>query len=160
MTEEMLRAMPLGRFFAYITKSYYGALSKRLENLEIDRYYSVLLAIDKSGSHCTQHTLCQLLDIDKVSMVRMIDYFLKKNFVRKIQNPADRREYFIELTAKAKQRLSDFYAAVDEMNEVAFRGFSPEQRNTFLNQLLAMEANINELPSEKVIINYKKSPKK
>jgi DNA-binding MarR family transcriptional regulator len=160
MTEEMLRAMPLGRFFAYITKSYYGALSKRLENLEIDRYYSVLLAIDKSGSHCTQHTLCLLLDIDKVSMVRMIDYFLKKNFVRKIQNPADRREYFIELTSKAQQKMPEFYAAVNEMNEVVLSGFTPLQREAFLSQLLAIEANINELPSEKVIINYKKSPKK
>lgn len=160
MTEEMLEAMPLGRFFAYITKSYYGALAKRLEDLEIDRYYSVLLAIDKWGKNCTQQSLCHLLNIDKVSMVRMIDYFLKKKFVRKLQNPADRREYFLELTPKAQKRMPEFYAAIEEMNRVALRGFTPEQQASFLRQLLLVEANINELPSEKVIINYKKSPKK
>lgn len=160
MTQEMLQAMPLGRFFAYITKSYYGALSKRMEDLDIDRYYSVLLAIDKSGTNCTQQSLCHMLDIDKVSMVRMIDYFLKKKLVRKIQNPADRREYFLELTPKARKRMPEFYAAIEEMNQVALKGFSPEQQEAFVRQLLAIEANINELPAENVIINYKKSPKK
>lgn len=160
MTEEMLQSMPLGRFFAHIAKSYYGALSKRLEDLEIDRYYSVLLSIDKAGKNCTQQSLCQLLDIDKVSMVRMIDYFLKKNFVRKIQNPTDRREYFLELTPAAQKRMPDFYAAIEEMNSVVLKGFTKQQQELFLRQLLTIEANIKELPSEKVIINYKKSPKK
>ncbi|MGC4057756.1 MAG: hypothetical protein QM743_06495 [Chitinophagaceae bacterium] len=160
MTEEMLQAMPLGRFFAYITKSYYGALAKKLEELDIDRYYSVLVAMDKTGKGCTQQMLCNLLDIDKVSMVRMIDYFLKKKMVRKIQNPADRREYFLELTPKVKVRLPEFYEAIEELNREALKGLTKEQQKIFKAQLLTIEENINSLPAEKVFINYKKSPKK
>ena len=93
-------------------------------------------------------------------MVRMIDYLIKKGFVNKIQNPKDRREYFIELTAKATQLMPELYAAIDEVNKAALKGLTKEQQKMLYENIASIQSNLDSLPSEKIFINYKTSNKK
>lgn len=160
MAENICFFLPFGRSLAILTKSYFGALAKRLEHLEIERYYSILIIIHKSETVCTQHYIGEQLKIDKVSMVRMIDYLIKKGFVKKIQNPNDRREYFIELTAKATQLMPELYAAIDEVNKAALKGLNKEQQKMLYENIATIQTNLDSLPSEKIFINYKTSNKK
>lgn len=160
MSDTICEFLPFGRSLALLAKSYFGALAKRLEHLEIERYYSILIIIDKSPDQCSQHCIGEKLKIDKVSMVRMIDYLIKKDFVEKIQNPNDRREYFVALTKKGVQLMPELYAAIDEVNKAALKGFSKEQQTILIQNINSIQSNLDSLPSEKIFINYKKSSKK
>lgn len=153
-------SFPLGRSFALLAKNYFGVLTKLLENLEVERYYSILILIDKSGETCTQQQLCEQLKFDKVSMVRMVDYLLKKGFVEKVQNEKDRREYFVVLTAKAVQLMPELYDAINTLNKAVLKGISKEQQKLLKENIDLMQQNLEVMPSEKIYINYKKASKK
>lgn len=149
--------MPFGRALAILTKSYYGALTKRLEHLDIERYYSVLLIIEESENKCTQQDICDFLKIDKVTMVRIMDYLVNKKLIKKDVNPTDRREYVIALTKKAVAIMPSIHEAIESLNKDALKGI-PKQKQKELHENLAMvQSNLNQLPSHKIFINYKKS---
>src|ERR1043165_1641035 len=120
--------MPLGKYMGAITKTYFGALSKKLEHLGTDRHFSTLLAIHSAEQRCTQQYLSDRLDLDKVSMVRMLDYLVSRKMITRSVNPADRREHIIELTPKAKKIMPLISGGIAEMNEMAFKGVNKHDR--------------------------------
>ncbi len=150
---------PLGRSMALIAKSYFGALAKRLGKLEEIRYYSILVLIDNEPQARTQHFIGEQLRIDKVSMVRMIEHLVKKGYVEKFQNPADRREYLVALTKKGQKTMPQLYAALEDVNRAATDGLTNAQQQTLLKNLQQIQNNLDVLPFEKVYINYKKASK-
>lgn len=152
--------LPLGRSLAILAKTYYGALTKRLEHLEIERYYSILILIENHDAECTQQFICDELKMDKVSMVRIIDYLIDKNYVKKVVNPNDRREHFIQLTKKATTVLPSIHQAIDEVNAEALKGIAKDKQKELYQHLNAIQRNLSELPSQKIYINYKKANKK
>ncbi len=160
MEKEYCTSLPFGRSLAIVAKTYFGALTKRLEHLEIERYYSILIIIEKSETACTQHHLCTVLRIDKVSMVRIIDYLVEKDYISKILNPKDRREYLLELTPKALAILPEIHQSIDEVNRSALKGISAAHQDAFYTYISTIQKNLEELPSQKIYINYKKSKKK
>lgn len=81
--DKLFEKIPLGRSLSLLAKTYFGALTKRLEHLEVERYYSILIIIENGGTGCTQQHICNSLGIDKVSMVRILDYLIEKNLLKK-----------------------------------------------------------------------------
>ncbi|MCC6185626.1 MAG: MarR family transcriptional regulator [Chitinophagaceae bacterium] len=160
MSITVCNALPLGRFLAILAKSYFGALTKRLEHHEIERYYSVLILIDKTEHPCTQQFICSQLKIDKVSMVRILDYLSQKDFIEKQLNPADRREHFIVLKKKAVKILPELYVAIEELNSAAMKGIPADEQKVLLAQIATMHSNLEALPNEKIYINYQKANRK
>ena len=148
--------MPLGKFMGAITKIYFGALSKKLEHLGTDRHFSILIAIDTAEQKCTQQYLSDLLNCDKVSMVRMLDYLVERKMITRSVNLKDRREHIIELTQKAKKIMPNIHAGVMEMNETAFRSVNKKDREMFYSCLATILKNIENLPANEVDIKLKK----
>ena len=154
-----VESLPFGRSLAILAKTYFGALTKRLEHLEIERHYSVLIFIERANNGCTQQCICDCLKIDKVTMVGVLDYLIKKKYVKKKVNPADRREHLIELTKKAKTVLPEIHAAIDELNSSAFKGLSKQKQKEMYLCVNLIQSNLDSLPSQKIYINYKKAIK-
>jgi DNA-binding MarR family transcriptional regulator len=149
--------MPLSRFTSLITKAYYGALTKRLEHLDMEHYYSILITIeDQKGGHCSQQFLCNLLQVDKASMVKKIDYLAKRGLVKRGKNPRDRREHIINLTEKAIQILPEIHEAVNDLNTNATRGLNSNQREEFYEALWLVYENIITEPANQVSYKIKK----
>jgi DNA-binding MarR family transcriptional regulator len=160
MINNLYKLLPFGSSLAILTKSYYGALTKRLEHLEIDRHFSILILIENMGDSCTQHYICEQLKIDKVSMVRMIQYLIEKKFIVKVINEQDKREHFLQLTKKSKTMLPQIHQAIGDLNEMAFESISLNKQHELFNMLAQIQTNLNELPTDRIYINYKKSTKK
>lgn len=160
MNKNLCQSLPFGRSLAILTKSYYGALTKRLEHLEIERYYSILILIESLENGCTQQYICDQLKMDKVSMVRIVNFLIEKKYIHKIQNPIDRREYLVKLTKKSIKILPEIHQAIDEVNAYALKGISALQQKNLYQNLSKIQINLDELPTEKIYINYKKSSKR
>lgn len=160
MNSRLAASLPFGRSLAILAKTYFGALTKSLEHLEIERHYSILIFINGAEQGCTQQCICDCLKIDKVSMVRILGYLIKKKYLKKTVNPADRREHLIELTVKAKEVLPEIHSAIDNLNAAAFKGFTKEKQNELYAFVQQMQNNLDPLPFEKIYVNYKKAHKK
>ncbi len=152
--------LPLGRHLAILTKMYYGALSIRLEHLEIEKYYSILILIAGSEKKCTQQYISDTLKIDKASMVNVVDYLAEKKFIIRVRNPGDRRAYWIELTPKAITVMPEIYKQIKELNRAALKGLKKAEIEGFNHALGLISGNLDQLPFNQVTINYKKVKKK
>lgn len=159
MNDALIESLPFGRLLAIFAKTYFGALTKRLEHLDIERDYSILIFVDGAKTGCTQQCICDCLKIDKVTMVARLDHLIKKKYVKKTVNPNDRREHFIELTSKAREILPEIQDAIDSLNKEAFKGLTKEQQKELYRCVHLVQSNLEPLPSQKIYINYKKAKK-
>jgi DNA-binding MarR family transcriptional regulator len=147
---------PLGRRFGLLMRLYFGALTKKLEALDIDRHYSILILLESSEEHYSQQSISNLLRIDKASMVRMIDYLVKKGYIKRLVNPNDRREHHVCLTEKAKKMLPRIHTAIHELNETATAGLSSRQLQNFYQGLDTLTENLASEPGHTIVVNFKK----
>jgi len=163
LPESNFNLLPLGRDLAMLAKSYFGALTKRLDKSGLDRHFSALILIgeaERKGSPCSQQFLADLLKIDKVTMVRVVDYLIEKNFIVKALNPSDRREYFLKLSPKAKKELPNIMQGIKKLNEITFKGLSKKDIAVFYKALTVMEKNLKDVPSDEYLFRFRKVKKK
>lgn len=148
--------IPVGTRAFILSKLYYGVLSKSLEEVEVERYYSILHFI--SGNEgCTQKQICTALTIDKTAMVKIIDYLVQIGFVERSKNPNDRREHFITLTRKGARQTQEIIEAFKLLDEQLFAGMSEEEKRTFLDVLQRVSQRLSELPANELFFNYTKT---
>lgn len=153
--------IPLGFSLSILAKMYYGAFSRYMEDLyELDKHYSVLFMLHDSDNKCTQQCISKKLHIDKVMMVRNIDYLADKGYIRRITNPEDRRENWVELTAKARKEVPMMKASLEAFNKIAFKGMSTEEVSRFFSSMNTVYHNVENLPASPVTIKYNKKSKK
>jgi DNA-binding MarR family transcriptional regulator len=148
---------PLGRRFGMLMRLYFGALTKKLEQLDVDRHYSVLILIEHSEGNCSQQYLSDILKIDKTSMVRMIDYLVAKKYIRRSINPNDRRAHQIQLTDKAKRDLPRIHKAINELNVKTTNGLSSRKLKQFYEDLDTLTENLTNEPRHTIIMNFEKA---
>lgn len=129
---------PLGRMFSFLGKSYLHLLRNKLQHLDIDRNFFALILIESSEGEINQQQLALLLDTDKVSIVRIVDYLSEKGFVKRVRTSDDRRKHNLVLTEKAKVALPEIKKCISELNQLVFSGLSESQQT----DLLASLANI------------------
>ncbi len=100
---------------------------------DLDRHYSLLIVVDKFPGPCSQQQVADMLKVDKATMARMVDCLVQKEYISRVVNPKDRREYFIEMTEKARNILPDVYGAISELNSAALKGMSEAEENNSVN---------------------------
>lgn len=156
-TEKM--NVPVGTKALIMSKRYYGVLSKCLEDLDVERYYSVLYFLAENDG-CTQQHICNNLAIDKTAMVKVIDYLIKAGYIDRNVNPDDRREHFIVLTKKGTKHTEEIVAAFKSIDDKIFADISKSEKDIFIKVLCRLTSNLEILPSNDLFFNYKKTARK
>jgi len=135
---------PLGRFLSHTGRSFLSLLNTKLSHLDIDRSYYALLLIQAGEDGITQQDLAGLMDTDKVSVVRIIDYLSAKGYVKRAKNTSDRRKYSLMLTDKAKKAIPQIKNSLNEVTNIAFKGLNQYQIKEFYKTLNTIKNNLNE----------------
>lgn len=125
----------MGRKFGLLGKLYLAQLAKNLKHLGIEKQFSILVLLDKMGSKCSQKVIGEMLHIDKTMMVGVMDDLLKKGFIKRAQNPNDRREYWIQLSAKGKKCIPAILQTVRRLNKHIMNDFSRAEEKKMNTQL-------------------------
>lgn len=150
---------PLAHYFAILSKAYVGGLFKKLEKSAVDRYYMIVQVLEEKDQQFTQQSLGNFLNVDKVTMVRIVDHLTDKGIIERVSNPVDRREKFIHLTDKGRKSLKEINDAISEINEITLKGFSGKEKEQFYSMLERMHTNLEDLPSKTIYLNFKRSRK-
>lgn len=148
--------MLLGKTFIQLTQKYIGAVSAQLSHLEIDRHFYLLHYIASSDKPLTQKELAMVINEDKSSMVRVIDYLVDHGYVKRVQNRSDRRECFIVLTSKAEAIIPDIASAFDLVEQEARKDLDIVQVDNLLKDLETISDNFQRLPTAPVKLAYKR----
>lgn len=151
--------LAIGTKALILSKLYYSVLSKKLENLDADRYFSILHFLYENNG-CNQQSICNNLAIDKTAMVKIIDYLIRIGFVDRNVNPDDRREHFIVLTKKGMKQTSEIINAFEALDKKLFESISKEEQQIFQKVICNLSSSLKEMPSTDLFFNYKKTTSK
>jgi MarR family transcriptional regulator for hemolysin len=155
MNKSTAGPLPMGKMFTDAAKAYFGVLAERLEHTGIDRFFYTLLIIYEGGGNLTQQKLSDVINADKVTTVRVIDYLSKKGLVKREVNKKDRREHLLILTPKALKIIPDICATLKGIEKEMFAGISAGKKAEFSNCLTIIMGNLSKLPSERMNVKVK-----
>jgi len=147
---------PLARLLARVSRLYLGALTSKLDQLEIDRHFSALMFIEKNYPNTSQKELAHQIGVDKTSMVRILNYLTHHGYIIRESEEADKRRHRIRLTPKAVTKMRHIHAAVNDLNEYCARNVTRGEWKTFLKVIDQMKDNLQSLPVNEMVIQIRK----
>jgi|AntRauTorcE11897_2_1112592.scaffolds.fasta_scaffold77562_2 DNA-binding MarR family transcriptional regulator len=153
------RELPLGKLFSQLTKEYVGTFSKRLDHLPIKRHFYPLMFIYEGKGKLSQTCLAGELHLDKVSVLRLVDYLSEHGCVVRKQNPADRREQLLQCTKLGESYIPDIQKAMIETNELSLEGLNSEEVKILEKMLSKVTCNLRHQPQDTYNIEFIKKDK-
>jgi len=94
-----------------------------------------------------QGALADLLEVEPITLCRMIDRLEDSGLVERRRDPADRRAWQLFLTEKSKPVLAELKSTADELIENVLVGMSPTVRDALAGSLNQMRTNLLAMPS-------------
>jgi MarR family transcriptional regulator, transcriptional regulator for hemolysin len=144
----LMAELPLWLQFAKVSKKYMDNMALRLGRLGVKRHFFLLVAIGEGKGKLTQQALADLLEVDKVSMVGILDSLAEAGLVKRTRSSADRRKHLIVLTPKARKALPEIRRTIRELNQRALARMPAAIRSEFPALLLAMKAELEKAIQE------------
>ena len=95
-----------------------------------------------------QGTLAELLEVEPITLCRMIDRLEEAGLVERRRDPADRRAWLIHLTDKAGPVLTKVKAIADSLFEEVLAGVPENDRDRLNLTLERMRENLLAEPNE------------
>lgn len=96
-----------------------------------------------------QGALADLLEVEPITLCRMIDRLEESGLVERRRDPADRRAWQLFLTDKSKPILDDLRAMAEDLFDQVLHGISEPERAALSKSLQRMRANLLTLPSHR-----------
>jgi DNA-binding MarR family transcriptional regulator len=90
-----------------------------------------------------QGGLADLLEVEPITLCRMIDRLEEAALVERRRDPADRRAWLIFLTPKAHPLIAQLRGLADGMIEDALHGLDDARRTELTETLSAIRSNLN-----------------
>src|SRR4051795_4214746 len=72
-----------------------------------------------------QIELADMLDVEPITLSRIVDRLEEAGLVERVADPADRRAWRLHITARAQPLIEKLRAVADEMTAEAFAGIDP-----------------------------------
>lgn len=105
--------------------------------------WQVLVHLAKNeGIH--QAGLAEILEVEPITLVRILDKLEARGLVERRQHPTDRRIWLLYLTPEAHPSLSVLRSLGDATRGEALNGLSEAERERLLEILTLMKANLVE----------------
>ena len=97
-----------------------------------------------------QGALADLLEVEPITLCRMIDRLEESGLVERRRDPADRRAWQLFLTDKSKPILDDLRAMAESLFDQVLHGIDESERAALGKSLQRMRANLLTLPSPRI----------
>jgi DNA-binding MarR family transcriptional regulator len=137
---------PLGDRTGYLIAAAHRLVRERfeaaLDPIGIEaRHFGALATID-AAAPCSQQLVARQLGVTGPVVVQLVDDLERSGLVRRERNPADRRSYALQPTAKGRAALRKTRAAIDDMAATIAEPLGPEgddELRALLRKLLRLD---------------------
>jgi MarR family transcriptional regulator, transcriptional regulator for hemolysin len=106
----------------------------------------VILSWLERQSGISQSDLAGLVEVEPITVCRLVDRLETRGLVERRNDPKDRRVRRLHLTAEAKPILDEIHAYRDELREELTAGVSDAALKSQVDALLRMKANLLQQP--------------
>jgi DNA-binding MarR family transcriptional regulator len=117
-------------------------IEQRMRGLGLTRAQWSVLAHLARHEGIKQNALAAILEVEPITLARMLDRLEAAGYVERRHHPEDRRAWLPYLTEKARPVLDQLFAFGAATREEALAGFSEVEREHLIDLLLRMKSNI------------------
>ena len=118
------------------------AYDRRIRKLGLTRAQWWVLTHLYRSNGVTQTELAETLEIEKPTLGRLLDRLEAKGWVRREHDASDRRVWRVHLTDEVEPALRTMRTIAAELRRDSLTGLSAEQRERFVDTLLAIKENL------------------
>ena len=93
------------------------------------------------------------LDVEAITLCRMVDRMADAGLIERRRDPADRRAWRLHLTDKSKAMIVGLRECVDRLIEEMLAGITVTERETFARILTAIGTNLGDRRENRVPVN-------
>lgn len=93
----------------------------------------------------TQSELADILEIEKATLGRLLDRMESKGWIRREEHATDRRAKCVFLTDEVEPVVKSMRAAAGELRRDALGSFDNDERDRFVDMLLAIKSNLSRM---------------
>lgn len=119
------------------------AFDSRARNIGVTRPQWQVLSVLKRHEGVNQGALAELLDVEPITVCRMVDRLQEADLVERRADPADRRSWRLYLLPKAEELLGHLRPLADGMLEEALEGIEPADRQALGAMLDRIRQNLS-----------------
>ena len=94
-----------------------------------------------------QAGLAEILELEPISVARLIDRMEEGGWVERRPDPTDRRAHRLFMTARAQRVLIRARQLYEDVRAEAFAGLTEAERDDFMKKLLHIRGNLSEHPA-------------
>jgi DNA-binding MarR family transcriptional regulator len=102
---------------------------------------TLLLRLERNPG-LTQKEVADLLEVEPISVARLVDRLEASDLVKRCPDASDRRVWRLHLRPSAAELLSKIKVLRTELQEMVGRGLDEEMRETMVTGLLKMKSNL------------------
>lgn len=136
------------QFFAFLVGDVARLMRKRFEQgvqrLNLTRAQGQVLGQINMNQGINQSTLADRLDIQNMTLTRLVDKLEKAGFVERRADPDDRRMWRLYLTAAAEPILEEMWVVAEEICDDALEGLSGQARDKMIEGLAHARGRLSE----------------
>jgi DNA-binding MarR family transcriptional regulator len=100
---------------------------RKLKEHELSFGEQIIIMFLSANENVNQEAISKKYMIDKGMVAKTLDKLEQKGFIRRLQNPENKRENIISLQQKGIDILSDMVDVLKEWNEILYDGMSEEE---------------------------------
>jgi MarR family transcriptional regulator, transcriptional regulator for hemolysin len=142
----------LNRSFGFVLHDTARLLSKRFDQrakcLGLTRAQIQVLAYLVYHEGINQTGLADLIEIEPISLARLIDRMEQSGWVERRPDPHDRRAWQLFVTEKLKPVFDEMVEIGQEVRAEALNGLSAAERDQILELLLRVRGNLSDKGAE------------
>jgi len=132
----------LGFLLADVSRLMRRAFARRFEGNELTFAQARVLVYVARSPGLRQVELASRLEIQPITLVRLIDGLAARDLVERRVDPSDRRAWRVYPTARAQGSLASIRRVGESVREDALAGIAPAQAEALLRILASMRGNL------------------
>lgn len=117
---------------------------RRARAIGLTRAQWAAIAHLRRNEGCNQSTLADLLDVEPITLARLLDRMEAAGLVKRQPDPKDRRARLIYLTEKAKPLIDRLAEFARDTRASAFAGLSAEEQERAIDLMIKVRANLSD----------------
>ena len=141
----------LGSVISDVSRLLRRSFDARARGIGVTRPQWQVLTTLARNEGVNQGRLAELLDVEPITVCRMVDRLQDGDLVERRADPADRRSWRLFLTAKAQALLAELRPLAEAMLEEALDGIDEADRALLRDTLERMRANLTRRPAEPLV---------
>ncbi len=133
----------LGSMVSDVTRLIRRSFDERARGIGVTRPQWRVLSVLLRHEGINQGGLAELLEVEPITLCRMVDRLQEGDLVERRPDPADRRAWRLHLTERARQLLEQLRPLAETMFADAFEGLSPAEQQQMMAGLDRVRQNLS-----------------